>query len=54
MKALIVVAFIAAACCGVLSYAGVLSSTSIVAPICFAAALLLVLLHMMNVTDRRY
>jgi hypothetical protein len=54
MKALITLAFVAAACCAILSYAGVLSTTSVVPPVCFAAALILALLHMMNVSDRRY
>ena len=54
MKTLIALAFVAAACCAILSYAGVLSPTSIVPPICFAAALVFVLLHLMNVSDRRY
>lgn len=54
MKLLISLAFIAAAFSGSLSYAGILSATSIVPPVCFAVALVLVLLHMMNVYDRRY
>lgn len=54
MKSLIAMAFIAAACVAILSYAGVLSPTSIVPQVCFGAALILVLLHMMNVSDRRY
>ena len=54
MKSLIAFAFIAAACFAILSHAGVLAATSILPPACFAAALVLVLLHMMNVGDRRY
>jgi uncharacterized membrane protein YtjA (UPF0391 family) len=54
MKTLIACGFVAAACGAILSYAGVLSTNSIVAPICFAAALVLVLLDLMNMGDRRY
>lgn len=54
MKSLIALAFLAAIGCAILSYAGVLSPTSIVPPACFAAALILALLHMMNVSDRHY
>lgn len=54
MKALITLAFVAAACGAILSYAGVLSATSIAPPVFFAVALILVLLHLMNVSDRRY
>ena len=44
----------AAACGAILSYGGVLSPSSIVPLACLGAALILVLLHMMNVSDRRY
>jgi hypothetical protein len=54
MKIFIACAFVAAACCAILSYTGVLSTNSIVPPVCFAAALILVLVHLMNVSDRRY
>jgi hypothetical protein len=54
MKLLITTAFIAAAGCAMLSHAGVLSATSIVPPLCFALALILVLLQMINAGDRRY
>jgi hypothetical protein len=37
-----------------LSYAGILTTTSIVPLVCFAVALILALLHVMNVSDRRY
>lgn len=53
MKALLVVALVAAACCAVLSRAGILSATNLVAPL-FGAALVFVLLDLMNVSDRRY
>jgi uncharacterized membrane protein YtjA (UPF0391 family) len=54
MKTFIGCAFVAALCCAILSYAGVLSANSIVPPVCFAVALILVLLQLMNVSDRRY
>src|SRR5687767_9061262 len=54
MKVLIAGAFIAAAGCAILSHAGLLSATSIVAPVCLAPALILVLLHLVNAGDRRY
>jgi hypothetical protein len=41
MRTLIALAFIAAACCAILSYTEILSPTSMVPPICFAAALIL-------------
>lgn len=54
MKSLIAVAFVAAICCAILSFSGVLSPTSVAPPLCFAAALVFVLLYMINVSDRRY
>jgi hypothetical protein len=54
MKVLIGLAFAVAVGCALLSHWGLLSPTSIVPPICFAAAFILVLLHLVNVSDRRY
>lgn len=54
MKWLIAIAFAAAAISFFLSYSGVVSPTSMVTPICFAAALVLVLLQLINEGDRRY
>jgi hypothetical protein len=53
MKTLIAIAFLAAAGSAGLGHAGLLSPTSIVPFVCFGAALILVLLHLMNVGDRR-
>ena len=54
MKILVAATFIAAACCAVLSYAQILSPTSLVPAMLFASVLILTLLHMINVGDRRY
>jgi hypothetical protein len=54
MKRLIAVAFVGAGCCGILSHARVLSATSLLPSILFASALILTLLHVINIGDRRY
>ena len=54
MKTLITGAFLATACCAILGLTGLLSPTSVLAPVCFAAALILVLLQLVNAGDRRY
>jgi hypothetical protein len=54
VKALIAAAFFAAGGCAVLSYAGVLPAANLAPPILFGSALILVLLHLMYVSDRRY
>ena len=54
MKILIARAFIVAGCCAAVSYARVLSATGLLLPILFASALILTLLHTINIGDRRY
>ena len=54
MKWLIAIAFVGAAISVGLSYAAVLSPTSMIPPLCFAAGLILVLVHLVNEGDRRY
>lgn len=54
MRALIALAFLAAAGGALLSYVGWISATSLVPAGCFAVGLVLVLLHLIAVSDRRY
>lgn len=54
MKALIAVVFTAAGVSGILTYLGMISPTSMVPPVLVALAFILVLLHLMNVSERRY
>jgi hypothetical protein len=54
LKVFIALAFAAAAGCAVLSQVSVLSPTSIVPPVFFALAFILVLVRMMKVGNRRY
>lgn len=54
MKILIAVMFVAATCCALLGYVRVIAATSLLPPLLFASALILTLLHMINIGDRRY
>ena len=54
MKSLIAIVFLAAAAGVILSYSGLISATHIIPPVLFASALILVLLQMINIEDRRY
>lgn len=51
---LIAAALIAACVCAGLSYLRVLSATNLLPLTLFGAALILILLHMISITDRRY
>lgn len=54
MKTLIGSMIVAAAGSAIFSYAGVLTANSIVPFACIAVALILMLLHLISVSDRRY
>lgn len=54
MKIMIVTAFAAAGGAALLSYAGILPGAGLLSPLLFCAALILVLLHLVNTADEHY